>query len=91
MAAAKTSSSAGYDTATYLLDQSNIRETVEKIPIAYDTKSTSMITDEVYAPKCVIDYTALLGGEPSSTTGAKYARALLEMLGPMKATQHVVA
>ncbi|KAK7743345.1 hypothetical protein SLS62_010668 [Diatrype stigma] len=78
-----------YDIQTYLLDRANIHDTVTRMAICIDTRSTEGMVRDVYAPQVEIDYTSLLGGEPSRMTGEAWARSLEPMGEAFDSTQHV--
>ncbi|RYP20381.1 hypothetical protein DL765_002839 [Monosporascus sp. GIB2] len=78
-----------YDIQTYLLDRANIHDTLSRLPIYYDTKSTEGLIKDVFAPRVEIDYTSILGGQPTHTTGEEWARTLQPMLEAFDASQHV--
>ncbi|RYP57942.1 hypothetical protein DL769_009189 [Monosporascus sp. CRB-8-3] len=78
-----------YDIQTYLLDRANIHDTLTRLPIYYDTKSTEGLIKDVFAPRVEVDYTSILGGQPNHTTGEEWARTLQPMLDAFDSTQHV--
>ncbi|RYP32308.1 hypothetical protein DL767_005283 [Monosporascus sp. MG133] len=78
-----------YDIQTYLLDRANIHDTLSRLPIYYDIKSTEGLIKDVFAPRVEVDYTSILGGQPTHTTGEEWGRTLQPMLEAFDATQHV--
>ncbi|KAH8204006.1 hypothetical protein TruAng_001817 [Truncatella angustata] len=80
-----------YDIQTYLLDKSNIEDTIQKQVLYYDLKDVSLLEQEVYAPECIIDYTAMFGGEPWHTTSKDWAKEVVELTGTLDSAQHYLS
>ncbi|KAI1251780.1 hypothetical protein MGN70_006349 [Eutypa lata] len=78
-----------YDIQSYLFDRANIQDTLTRMPLCIDTKSIDGLIKDVYAPEVEIDYTSLLGGEPSKTTGEGWSRSLEPLGKVFDSTQHV--
>ncbi|KAJ9132019.1 hypothetical protein NKR23_g11492 [Pleurostoma richardsiae] len=78
-----------YSVTDYLLDKANIHDTVTKMPWYYDVKSEDGLTDEVYAPEVVIDYSKILGAEPYRMTGREWASLVQKLIQGFDSTQHV--
>ncbi|KAI1771769.1 hypothetical protein F4818DRAFT_445099 [Hypoxylon cercidicola] len=55
-----------------------------------DLKSDVGLSNEVYAPQVVIDYTSMFGGKPIETTGKEWAESLKSMMSRFDATEHIV-
>ncbi|KAI1798763.1 SnoaL-like domain-containing protein [Daldinia bambusicola] len=81
---------AQYDVLTYLLDKQNIHDTVARLTLNLDLKSTEGLIKDVYAPDVVIDYTSMFGGEPTETTGEAWVKSLEPMMNGLDSSQHVV-
>ncbi|KAK9416460.1 hypothetical protein SUNI508_01877 [Seiridium unicorne] len=80
-----------YDILTYLLDKSNIQDTIFKQVLYYDLNNGSGLENEVYAPECIIDYTAMFGGEPLKTTNKEWAGEAINIIKLLDASQHHIS
>ncbi|KAM0807923.1 hypothetical protein AB5N19_08264 [Seiridium cardinale] len=80
-----------YDTLTYLLDKSNIQDTLFKQVLYYDLNNGSGLKDEVYAPECIIDYTEMFGGEPLKMTNKEWAEEAINTINLLDASQHHIS
>ncbi|OTB17335.1 hypothetical protein K445DRAFT_315975 [Daldinia sp. EC12] len=81
---------AQYDILTYLLDKQNIHDTVARLTLNLDLKSSEGLIKDVYAPDVVIDYTSMFGGKPMETTSEAWVKSLEPMMDGLDSTQHVV-
>ncbi|KAG9587540.1 hypothetical protein KCU77_g9047, partial [Aureobasidium melanogenum] len=80
-----------YDVQTYLLDKSNIQDTVTRMMYAFDNKDSSLLIDQVYTPEIHLDYdNLLLGGKPEVITSKAWADRLEHMHDAYDTTQHTV-
>ncbi|KAK6069287.1 hypothetical protein SCUP234_10772 [Seiridium cupressi] len=80
-----------HDILTYLLDKSNIQDTIFKQVLYYDLNNGSGLENEVYAPECIIDYTAMFGGEPLKTTNKEWAGEAINIIKLLDASQHHIS
>lgn len=55
-----------------------------------DLKSYDGLVNDVYAPRVVIDYTSMFGGNPMETTGKDWVESLKPMMSGFDSTQHIV-
>ncbi|KAG9858932.1 hypothetical protein KCU98_g279, partial [Aureobasidium melanogenum] len=80
-----------YDVQTYLLDKSNIKDTVTRMMYAFDNNNSSLLIDQVYTPEIHLDYdTLLLGGKPEIISSKAWADRLEHMHDAYDTTQHTV-
>ncbi|KAH9894537.1 hypothetical protein F4778DRAFT_279057 [Xylariomycetidae sp. FL2044] len=79
-----------YSVQDYLLDKTNIHDTVTRLTLSFDTKDYAALSRSVYAPDVTIDYTSMFGGQPIQTTSEQWAESLEPMMAPYDSTQHVV-
>ncbi|KAG5748739.1 hypothetical protein H9Q69_010966 [Fusarium xylarioides] len=80
----------GYTIEQYLLDKSNIQDTVTQLMHAFDSRSVSDLVDKVYTPEIFLDYDPLMGGRPRTTTSNEWAEKVKDIHSPYEFTQHIV-
>ncbi|KAI0843933.1 SnoaL-like domain-containing protein [Daldinia vernicosa] len=81
---------AQYDIQTFLLDKQNIHDTVARLTLNLDLRSTDGLIKDVYAPDVVVDYTSMFGGKPTEATNEAWAKSLEPMMDAFDSMQHVV-
>ncbi|KAF3762247.1 hypothetical protein M406DRAFT_72265 [Cryphonectria parasitica EP155] len=81
--------SSTYTVTDYLLDRANIHDTVTKLPWYYDTRSEAGLLSEVFAPEVHIDYTRILGSEPSTVAATEWAPQVVRMCEHFDSSQHI--
>ncbi|KAI1660052.1 hypothetical protein F4813DRAFT_401047 [Daldinia decipiens] len=67
---------ASYDIQTYLLDRTNIHDTVTRFTFNCDRKSRNGLVQDVYAPQIALDYTSMFGSQPFETTKEEWAKTI---------------
>ncbi|KAF5718365.1 hypothetical protein FGLOB1_1665 [Fusarium globosum] len=79
----------GYTIEQYLLDKSNIHDTVTQLLTsshiqmhAFDSRSVSDLVDKVYTPEIFLDYDPLMGGRPRTTTSKEWAEKVKDIHSP---------
>ncbi|ETS75213.1 hypothetical protein PFICI_13697 [Pestalotiopsis fici W106-1] len=77
-----------YDIQTYLLDKSNIEDTIHKQVLYYDLQYAEGLEEEVYTSECVIDYTAMFGGEPITFKSREWAEDVTNLIKKFDHAQH---
>ncbi|KAK3310646.1 uncharacterized protein B0T15DRAFT_489312 [Chaetomium strumarium] len=82
---------ASYDIAQYLLDRANIQDTVTKNSLYYDTRNISGLANEVYAASILIDYTSILGGEPTTLSRTEWLEQAQGILQTFESSQHLIS
>ncbi|KAK4239072.1 hypothetical protein C8A03DRAFT_32870 [Achaetomium macrosporum] len=82
---------ASYDIAQYLLDRANIQDTVTKNSLYYDTLNIDGLANEVYADSILIDYTSILGGEPTTVSRAEWVDRVRSILQTFESSQHIIS
>ncbi|KAJ7669321.1 hypothetical protein DFH06DRAFT_1180592 [Mycena polygramma] len=80
---------ATYTVNDYLLDRVNIQDTINKLLWHVDRQEWDLLAAQIFADEIIVDYTKMLGGEPTYTTGVDQVKVWKGMLDYMDATQHV--
>ncbi|KAI0005666.1 hypothetical protein F4779DRAFT_597888 [Xylariaceae sp. FL0662B] len=79
-----------YDVQDYLLDRANIHDTIFRMILSFDTKTTKTLVTSVYTPRPYIDYSEVLGGSPQEMSSEVWAKSLDPVLDAFDSTQHTV-
>ncbi|KXJ91369.1 hypothetical protein Micbo1qcDRAFT_233882 [Microdochium bolleyi] len=77
-----------YDVQTFLLDKVNIHDTITRMMLGYDDRDSKSLRDKVYASNVLMDYSALLGTEPTDYPVEDWLEYLFRATEGFDATQH---
>lgn len=56
--------------------------------LGYDNRDLESLRDDVYAPRVLMDYSALLGTEPTETSRDEWIKNLSDAVAGFDSTQH---
>lgn len=59
--------------------------------IYYDLKDASRLESEVYARECIVDYTAMFGGEPWHTSNKEWSEEVVKLIKTLDSAQHYLS
>ncbi|KAH7027586.1 uncharacterized protein B0I36DRAFT_327418 [Microdochium trichocladiopsis] len=79
---------ASYDIPTFLLDKVNIHDTITRMMLGYDDRDFDSLREKVYAPRILMDYSAILGTEPAETSRDDWLKFLDGATVGFDSTQH---
>ncbi|KAL8942600.1 MAG: hypothetical protein Q9216_001582 [Gyalolechia sp. 2 TL-2023] len=76
------------DVQRYLLDQSQIRETLQKLYWGFDTARFDVLRKEIFAGQIELDFTALFGGEVQTFTNEELVQYWIKLKTYSTMVQH---
>ena len=79
-----------YTIPQYLLDRTQIHDTVTRMLYQVDTRAFSALSTHVFTRTLTTDYTAMFGGEPSVGPSSNTIGSWEGIMGSKDVTQHVV-
>ncbi|KAJ1327715.1 nuclear transport factor 2 family protein [Microdochium nivale] len=77
-----------YDVQTFLLDKTNIHDTITQMMLGYDDHDMNRLRDKVFASNILMDYSALLGTEPTEYSREDWLQYLKRVTEGFDSTQH---